>query len=115
MLTMDRMSSEREGRIEIYNSPYSIIMLREKGGSKIIGIMKPKDGEMYKARDSHSLCYRKYIVQTSDYEREMFEAICKGEFHYMPFLSDATIIYETGDEGEVESNDNRANTEDSVP
>lgn len=115
MLVMDRISNESEGRIEIYNSPYSIIMLREKGGSKIVGIMKPKDGEIYKARDSHSLCYRKYVVQTSGYEREMFEAICEGEFHYMPFLSDATIIYETDDKGETESNGNRGNTEGSVP
>lgn len=92
MLSTDKSSNESKKRIGIYNSPYPIIMIREKDSNNIIGIMKPVDNEIYKIGDSHSLCYRKYTVQTSDYEQEMFEAIYKGEFYYMPFLSDKTIF-----------------------
>ena len=94
MLTMDRMGNCGEGgRIELYNSPYPIVMLREKNSENIIGIMKPEDGEIYEIKDFHSLCYRKYVVRTTDFEIEKTQAMCMGQFHYFPYLSDATIVY----------------------
>lgn len=63
-------------------------MLRENGSNKIVGILKPEDGEEYKLKDQHNLIYRKYVPQMTDYEFEMFQATCEGIFHYYPFLSD---------------------------
>ena len=103
MLSYDRMSKENpdERGIDVYNSIYPIVMLREIGSSHIIGILKPVDGEIYKPGDEHSLCYRKYETQTINYQHEMISAICSGEFHYLPYLSDATIIYIRDDNNET--------------
>lgn len=103
MLSYDHMSKDDpdERRIDVYNSTYPIVMLREIGSNNIIGILKPVDGETYKPGDAHSLCYRKYATQTADYQHEMFSAICSGEFHYLPFLSDATIMYISNDKNET--------------
>ena len=113
MLTMDRMSNGGEdGRIELYNSPYPIVMLREKNSTNIIGIMKPEDGEIYEIKDFHSLCYRKYVVQTTDFEIEKTQAMCMGQFHYFPYLSNATIVYGIEDVKKDESNEGSAITDD---
>ena len=92
MLAHDGVSSG--GRIKIYNSPYPVIVLRGKNGNKIVGIMKPDDGEVYTTKDAHSLCYRKYKVQTNDYEQEMLEAKHNETDYYMPFLSEVIISYD---------------------
>ncbi|MEY8431370.1 hypothetical protein AALC75_12735 [Lachnospiraceae bacterium 48-42] len=107
MLSRDTMEKPNidEKRIDIYNSPYPIVMLREKSINNIVGVMKPTDNETYKTGDSHSLCYRKYKVIVADFEREMFEAICKGDFYYMPALSDATVLYRTNAKADMKSNE----------
>lgn len=98
MLVSDHSSSENDEdkRIEMFNSTYPIIMLRKYSEEKIIGILKPEDEESYSFGDEHNLIYRKYNSITLDYQHEMFTAICKGMFHYYPYLSDATIVYGTG-------------------
>lgn len=113
MLTMDKVDNKVEdGKIELYNSPYPIIMLREKNKENIIGIMKPEDGEIYKTKDLHSLCYRKYVVQTTDFETEQIRAICMGEFQYFPYLSDVTIGYGIEDVTKDESNEDNDISQD---
>lgn len=89
-------------------SPYPIVMLREKNSENVIGIMKPEDGEIYETKDFHSFCYRKYIVQTIDFEIEKTQAICMGQFHYFPYLSDAAIVYGIEDVKKDESNEGSA-------
>ncbi len=94
MLCCDRMdkTEEEEKSLECFNSPYQIIMMREIGSNKIVGILKPDDSETYKLSDEHELIYRQYSSITSGYEHEMFTAICGDDtFHYYPFLSDSTI------------------------
>ena len=34
------------------------------------------------------------IINTIDYEYDMFTAICEGEFHTYPYLSDVTVMYD---------------------
>ena len=94
MIVRDRTNQE-DGRIELYNAPYPILMLREIGTTNILGILIPEDDEEYKPRDHHMITYRKYIPKTSGYQREMFKAICEGIFHYHPFLVDNEILIET--------------------
>ena len=95
MLSCDRMdkTDEDEKALDCYNSPYQIIMLREYGSDKIVGILKPDDTETYKLNDEHELKYRQYLSVTTGYEHEMFMAICGDEkFNYYPYLSDSTIV-----------------------
>ena len=95
MLVCDGSTAERDEdkRIEMFNSPYPIIMLKDN--NELVGILKPEDTETYKLRDEHNLIYRKYKSITSDYQQDMFTAICSGEFHYYPFLSAVTCFYDT--------------------
>lgn len=94
MLVCDRMDGSPDENIEIYNSPYPIIMLRDKETEKIIGILKQEDGVTISIKDEKEIGYRKYIPKLSDYEHEMFMAICQDEpFHYYPYLSTMTGGY----------------------
>lgn len=103
MLVCDRMDGSPEESIEMYNSPYSIIMLRDKETEKIIGILKPEDGVTISIKDEKEIGYRKYIPKLSDYEHEMFMAICQDEpFHYYPFLSTMTGGYALTEQDELE-------------
>jgi len=95
MLSCDRMdkTDEEEKSLDCYNSPYQIIMLREFGSDKIVGLLKPDDAETYKLSDEHEIKYRQYSSVTTGYEHEMFMAICGDEkFNYYPYLSDSTIV-----------------------
>lgn len=95
MLSCDRMDSTDDGEksLECYNSPYQIIMLKDLGSDKIVGILKPDDTEIYKLNDEHELKYRQYLSETTGFEHEMFMAICGEErFNYYPYLSDSTIV-----------------------
>lgn len=95
MLSCDRTdkTDEDEKTLDCYNSPYQIIMLRECGSDKIVGILKPDDTETYKLNDEHELKYRQYLSVTTGYEHEMFMAICGDDkFNYYPYLSDSTIV-----------------------
>ena len=93
MLCCDRMNitDDEEKSLDCYNSPYEIIMMRESGTDKIVGILKPDDTEIYKLNDEHELKYRQYFSVTSGYEHEMFMAICEEKFNYYPYLSNLTI------------------------
>ena len=94
LLVCDRMDGFNDESIEMFNSPYPIIMLRDPVSEKIIGIMKPDDGLSISIKDEKEIYYRKYTPQTTGYEQEMYMAICKDEsFHYYPFLSDMTGGY----------------------
>lgn len=95
MLSCDRTDNadEDERTLDCYNSPYQIIMLREFGSDKIVGILKPDDTETYKLNDEHELKYRQYLSETTGYKHEMFMAICGDDkFNYYPCLSDSTIV-----------------------
>lgn len=90
MLSCDRMdrTDKDEQSLDCCNSPYQIIMLREMGSDKIVGILKPDDTETYKLNDEHELRYRQYSSITTGYEHEMFTAICGEEtFNIYPCLS----------------------------
>lgn len=92
MLMRDTLAQE-DGSIDVYNSVYPIIMLRNRSDEKIIGILTPEDGETFGFGDGHILIYRKYKSVTTDYQLAMFRAICEGKFNYYPMLSDTTILY----------------------
>lgn len=92
MLMRDTLAQE-DGSIDVYNSVYPIIMLRNRSDEKIIGILTPEDGETFGFGDGHNLIYRKYKSVTTDYQLAMFRAICEGKFNYYPMLSDTTILY----------------------
>lgn len=98
MLVRDTLDQE-DGSIDVYNSVYPIIMLRNCSDEKIVGILTPEDGDTFSFGDEHNLVYRKYKSTTADYQLVMYHNICEGEFHYYPMLSNATILYEqtTGD------------------
>lgn len=92
MLSSDRMDGTEDQSIELYNSIYQIIMIREEGTTNIIGILKPDDTETFAFNDQHNLIYRKYIPTLTEYELEMYKAICIGTFNYYPLLSDMTAV-----------------------
>lgn len=95
MLCCDRMDrmDEDEKSLDCYNSPYQIIMLRELGSDKIIGILKPDDSEIYSLNDEHELKYRQYSSEMTGYEHEMYSAMLgDNRFNYYPFLSDSEIV-----------------------
>ena len=104
ILCCDRMDGSQDESIEFYNSPYSVIMLSEKGTQNIVGIMKPDDGEIRAINDARELAYRKYSVVRTDFEHEMFNASCSTDiFHCYPFLSNITCTYALAEiEGEQE-------------
>lgn len=92
MLCCDRMDKEDKS-IECFNSDYPIIMLKEQGEDKIVGIMKPVDSDAFKLNDEHELQYRKYTTMVNGYETEMFMAICGDDkFIYHPYLSDLSVV-----------------------
>lgn len=71
----DIMLCERNTDVpKLYNSPYSIIVLREKGTKRKVGLLKPDDAEVVNIKDGHMLMYRKYNSITSGYEKEMEKA-----------------------------------------
>jgi len=97
MLCSDRMDNPKEDErtIECYNSPYQIIMLKDKNSTDIIGILKPDDSETFELQDEHELVYRQYSAYTTDYFHEQVLAMCVGEgdsFKCYPYLSDRKII-----------------------
>ena len=55
MLCCDRMSNPEDKSIECFNSDYPIVMLREIGTDKIVGILKRADSEVFKVNDEHKL------------------------------------------------------------
>lgn len=88
ILCCDRMDGSKDESIEFFNSPYSIIMLRENGTQNIVGILKPTDGEVRTIKDARELTYRKYFTVRTGFEQEMFSAICLGDrFRCYRFLS----------------------------
>lgn len=93
MIVRDTLDQE-DGSIDVHNSVYPIIMLRNSSDEKIVGILTPEDGGTFRFGDEHNLVYRKYQSATTDYQLAMFRAICEGEFNYYPMLSDATILCE---------------------
>lgn len=94
LLVCDRMDGSEEESIEMFNSPYPIIMLRDTASERIIGIMKPDDGLSISIKDEKEIHYRKYTPKTTGYEHEMFMAICQDEpFYYYPSLSDVIICF----------------------
>ena len=101
MVALDTTDKE-DGRVDLYNSPYPIIMLRERGTSNIVGILKPDDNESLRARDEHPLEYRKYLPTTAGYEIEMFKAVCEGEYKFYPLLGDYEIYILTEEKNSSE-------------
>ena len=96
ILCYDRMNGSQDESIEFFNSPYSIIMIRERGTQNIIGILKPKDEEIQTINDARELTYRKYSVIRTDYEEEMFTSIFSEDaFQCYLGLSKINIIYES--------------------
>lgn len=94
MLMRDTLDQE-DGSIDVYNSVYSIIMLRNRSDERIIGILTPEDGETFCFGDAHNLVYRKYKSNTTDFQLAKFRAVCEGDFHVYPMLSDVTRLYST--------------------
>lgn len=93
MLSRDIMNEPKDGRVECYNSDYSIIVLREVGNDIPIGILKPMDGAVIRISDDYELHYRKYKTYTVDFEQELFESI-RGDvpFNMHSFLTKTTTI-----------------------
>lgn len=85
------ITDDEEKSLDCCNSPYEIIMMRESGTEKIVGILKPDDTEIYKLNDEHELKYRQYFSVTSGYEHEMFMTMCEEKLNYYPYLSNSTI------------------------
>lgn len=98
LLCCDRMDGYQDESIELFNSPYPIIMLREIGTQNIVGILKPVDGENRNIKEERELSYRKYFSVLTGFEHEMFVSICSDDtFHYYPYLSDMTGGYMSHD------------------
>ncbi|MBR2109326.1 MAG: hypothetical protein IJ932_05200 [Ruminococcus sp.] len=97
MLVSDHSDADEneDKNIEIYNSIYPIIMLKDKSNNQIIGILKPEDQEQYKFSDEHYITYRRYKSITSDYQSEMFKSVCEDDFKCYPLLSEVIVYYGT--------------------
>lgn len=93
MLSCDGMNDPAYGRVECYNSDYSIILLREIGNDIPIGILKPIDGAVIKTSDEHELHYRRYKAYTNDFRQELFDSI-RGDvpFNRHPFLTKTITV-----------------------
>lgn len=111
ILCYDKMDGSNDERIDFFNSPYSIIMLRENGTQNIVGILKPEDGEKRTIEDSRELAYRKYTAVISGYEHEMFTSICsKDAFNVYPFVSNIKATYVLPKSEEEQENPNEEMT-----
>jgi len=82
--------------ISAYNSPYSEIALVDKNNKySMIGMLTPKDSEVFTFNDAHNLRYRTYISNTQDYLPILYKFMWEKEFKYYPMLSDPHFFYET--------------------
>ncbi len=79
-------------RIDLYNSVYSIIMLKDCVNDNIVGILKPEDDEIYSINDEHNLIYRKYKSITTDYQLDVHETMY-STCNYYPSLSDLSVYW----------------------
>lgn len=115
ILCCDRMDGSQNESIEFFNSPYPIIMLREKGEQNIIGLLKPIDRELRTINDAGEIAYRKYRTVLVGYECEMANAICnENTFHYYPCLSDIEFGYILSDDEKEQETQSGTSTDEEL-
>lgn len=86
-----RIDEESE-RIELYNSIYDLIAVKDIVSKEFIGILKPKDSETYSIDDGRITEYRKYEFISTDYDRELTIKMLDRNFQMFPLLSDLEIM-----------------------
>lgn len=107
MITYDTTDS-KDGRIQLYNTPYPIIMLREPETHKIFGVIRPENPDICKIEDEYGIIYRKYLPDTKSYTSDMYNAVFKDRFTYHPMLGHMEVTYlnESADDSKKEGNIN---------
>ena len=82
--------------ISAYNSLYTEIALVDINNKySMVGMLTPKDSDIFTFNDAHNLRYRTYVSNTEDYLPMLYKSMWKIEFNYYPMLSELQIIYET--------------------
>ena len=61
---------------EALRNGLDLIFVNSRDWNSALGIMKPMDSDVFKLNDGHELQYQKYATALSDYESEMFMAVC---------------------------------------
>lgn len=75
--------------ISAYNCSYSeIALVDENNKYNIVGVLTPKDSDIFTFNDAHNLRYRKYLSNTKDYLPILYKSIWKKKFNYYPMLSE---------------------------
>jgi hypothetical protein len=86
--------------IEIRNSPYSIVMLKDPANSaygSYYGYLTPVDSDEYKLDDGRLITYRRYLPTHADHFACLWKIYCPQintniKFHYYPHFSKGSIV-----------------------
>lgn len=80
-------------RFEIYNSTYDFIAVRDKVTKKNLAYLMPVDDDEYKMDDGRLVTYRKYNLETVNFEFEIAKKTAEPNIKVYPLLSDVDIKF----------------------
>jgi hypothetical protein len=85
-------------RFEIYNSTYDFIAVRDKVTKKNVAYLVPADNETYDMKDGRLIHYRKYRLETVNFQFEIGKKTLDSNMRVFPLLSDTTVYILNGKE-----------------
>lgn len=78
-------------RFETFNSIYDFIAVRDKVTKKNVAYLVPDDNESFDMKDGRLIQYRKYRLETVDFQFEIGKKTLDSNFRVLPALSDTTV------------------------
>lgn len=85
-------------KFESYNSTYDFIAVRDEVTKKNVAYLTPADDDDYKMNDGRLVKYRKYNLETVNFEFEIAKKTAEPNIRVYPLLSDMDLIYIKSDE-----------------
>lgn len=78
--------------LEVYNSVYDFIAVKDISSKEYIGILKPQNSEKYFMDDGRIIEYRNYELKMSGFEQELTFKLVDGNIQVFPLLSDIEML-----------------------
>lgn len=85
-------------KFESYNSTYDFIAVRDEVTKKNVAYLTPADDDDYKMNDGRLVTYRKYNLESVNFELEIAKKTTEPNIRVYPLLSDIDLIYIKSDE-----------------